>query len=174
MDGSNPWGDEREVLALLGSTLLVVQTAEHVLRAAMQLALPKGGVLHRAELERQTNDEARKTLGYFLGQLRRRVVVLPEFDAELSTFLADRNRLVHHLDSVEGFNIHTPEGRVVAEAFLLATSTKAARVISVFLALMSEWVDQVGMKVEVDREAVDEMIQFFDPVLSRLFANKPE
>jgi hypothetical protein len=79
MDDKNPWGEKREVLALLGATLMLVQTAEGVLKTCMTYALPKGGSLTLELLERQTAEEAKKTLGYFLDQLRRPADVLPEF-----------------------------------------------------------------------------------------------
>src|ERR1700744_1013441 len=95
-------GEQQDVLALLGATLLIVQTAESVLRTCMTYALPKGGAITTVEdLERQTAEEAKKTLGYFLSQLRYRVDVEPQFDAELSDFLDLRNQMIHHLNKVD-------------------------------------------------------------------------
>ena len=162
------------MLALLGATLLVVQAAERTLKWCMTYALPKGGVLTAESLERQTAEEAKKTLGYFLGQLRHRVAVQPEFDAELSEFLERRNRLVHHLDSVEGLNFNTPEGRAVADIFTRTTATNAARVFNVFTGLMRDWAEQIGTEVEVNSDAFEEINSIYRPMLNELFAEKPD
>ena len=178
MNEKNPWGEQREVLALLGATLRLVQMAECTLRACMTYALPKGGVITAETLEKQTAEEAKKTLGYFLGQLRRRVVVQPEFDIELSDFLDLRNRLVHHLDSVEGIGFATPEGRAVADAFIRTTATKSVHIIKVFTGLIRSWAEQVGIQVEMPDEfsqnVFEEIDTIYKPMVEELFSDKSD
>jgi hypothetical protein len=174
MDDVNPWGEKQEVLALLGATLLVVQMAERTLKSCMALALPRGGINTAESLERQTAEEAKKTLGYFLGQLRHRVTVQPEFDAVLAEFLDRRNRLVHHLNSVEGLNLRTPEGRAVADIFIRTTATIAVRIINVFMGLMRAWAEQVAIEIEVNSDAFEEIDSIYKPMVSELFTEKPD
>jgi hypothetical protein len=171
----NPWGEQREVLALLGATLRMVQMAERMLRACMTYALPKGGVTTADTLEEQTTEEAKKTLGYFLGQLRRRVDVEPGFDIELSDFLDLRNRLVHDLDSVEGIDFATLEGRVIADAFIRTTATKSVHIIKVFTGLLRSWAEQVGIQVEMPDKfganVFDEIDTIYKPMVEELFSD---
>jgi hypothetical protein len=172
MSDNNPWGDRQEVLTLLGATLLMVQSAERMLKACMTLALPKGGALTLAEYERQTTEEAKKTLGYFLTQLRHRVDVHPKLDTELSEFLELRNRLVHNLDAVEGLDFGTPEGRAVADAFIRKTATKAAYIINIFTGLMRAWCEQVGIDIPVSQDAFEEIDSIYKPMVNEFFKAK--
>jgi hypothetical protein len=174
VNDTNPWGDRRDVLAFLGATLLMVQTAERMLKSCMTFALPKGNVLTIEQYEKQTAEEAKKTLGYFLTQLRLRVDVHPKFDAELSEFLELRNCLVHHLDTVEGLDFGTPEGRAVAQVFLGTTASKAVYVINVFTGLMRAWSEQVGIEVEVSRDAFEEIDAIYKPMVNELFKEKAD
>src|ERR1700677_2179872 len=109
----------QEVLAAMGATLLLVQLAERVVQGAMRWALPRHGIRTLEDLERQTAEEAKKTLGYFLDQLRRRASVEEQFDADLHEFLDKRNTFAHNLASVEGLNFDTVDGLDVASNFVL-------------------------------------------------------
>ena len=104
----------QEVLATIGATLLLVQSAEKIVQGCMRWTLPRQGITTLEDLERQTAEEAKKTLGYFLDQLRRRAAVEELFDADLKEFLEKRNTFVHHLSSVADLNLETVEGLDVA------------------------------------------------------------
>jgi hypothetical protein len=136
----------------------------------MTYVLPKDGKITVESLERQTAEEAKKTLGYFLGQLRRRVPVQAGFDAELSEFLELRNKLVHHLYEVEGLNFATPEGREVAEAFILKACVKTMHITLIFVSLIQLWVDHVGLSSEdQDKEFLSELRNSYMPMLNSIF-----
>ena len=172
-DVDNPWGETREVFALFGATLLLVQTAERVMRTCLKYALPKGGVLTADLLERQTTEEAKKTLGWFIGQLRRRIVVLPEFDAELADFLDQRNQFVHHLDTLKGIDFETQNGRAVAGLFAQRLATKAVHVTKVFTGFLRSWAEQIGMEDGIDEsEYLAEIDSIYKPRLAEFFADR--
>jgi hypothetical protein len=173
VNDANHWGDRQEVLTLLGATLLLVQMAERTLKSCMTFAIQKEDGLTIERYERQTAEEAKKTLGYFLTQLRRRVDVHPKFDAELSDFLEFRNRLVHDLDAVNGLSFGTPEGRAVAQEFILATAAKANYVTSVFMGLIRAWAEDVGIEVEVgQKDAFAEIDAIYKPLVDEIFWEK--
>jgi hypothetical protein len=58
----------------------------------------------------QSNTEQKKTLGYFLAELRKRVDLDVHFDRTLAEFLRRRNLLAHHLSDLPGWNTDTAHG----------------------------------------------------------------
>src|SRR5690348_2290643 len=85
---------QQAALALIGGALLLVQTAESAIKACMTYALPKHSPLTLKALQQQQGDERKRTLGYFLHELRKRADINASFDVELGRFLEDRNTLV--------------------------------------------------------------------------------
>jgi len=78
--------DQQDLLARIGAAVVLARTAEQLIRLVMTFVLQKDSPLTVEKIERQSRDERRKTLGYFLAQLRRRADLDPEFDALLDAF----------------------------------------------------------------------------------------
>jgi hypothetical protein len=64
--------------------------------------------------EHQELLETRKTLGYFVGELKKRVGLDAGFEALIDEFLERRNAFVHGLFDVPGFATETDKGLAVA------------------------------------------------------------
>jgi hypothetical protein len=165
----------QEVLAAVGVTLLSVQSAEKVVQGSMRWALPRQGITTLEDLERQTAEEAKKTLGYFLDQLRRRAFVEEQFDADLKEFLQKRNTFAHDLVSVEGINFNTIDGLGVANTFLFRLTSLPIHVTRVFMGLIRLWQQQIGMKDDfADNEFFRHIDEEYRPLAEKTFFRKPQ
>jgi hypothetical protein len=166
----------RDTLALLGSGLIVVQAVEHLLAKCMSMALPKTANITREVFQKQSAEEAKRTLGQLLIQLRLRIVVKPEFDAALMKFLDLRNSLVHRIQEVEGIDFHTPQGRAVARAFIETVIDKGRFLIKIFSGLLRAWAQQVGLKLTDDdpqRDYYREIDALYQSQIHELLESKP-
>lgn len=166
--------DKEATLARVGETLLMVQNAEASLRFVMTFVIQQGGQgMDLAKYEAQTKAERRKTIGYFVSQLRRRVDVEPTTDARLSTFLDMRNLFVHKLDEVPGWGLDDQASLAASNDFLtdlLATSFY----IYLWLAGISKsWARQVGVTTKYDDEEIIRIIdEHFVPLAEWSLAPK--
>ena len=61
-----------DLMARIGAALLSVQVTERALRLITTFVFQKSGLTTAEQLIAQTNAEQRKTLGYFLAELRKR------------------------------------------------------------------------------------------------------
>jgi hypothetical protein len=133
------------MLAVIGSALLAVQTVEMTIKACLTYVLPKDGVLSLEAIEHQRHQERRKTLGYFLAELRKRVDVNASFDTELDDFLEKRNLLAHRLREVPGVDLNTERGCGAAIFFAAELVKLSKRVNSVLSGFLRAWQKQVGL-----------------------------
>lgn len=134
-----------EVLMNIAVALLLMQTAEKAIRLCMTLVLQKDSPLTLEKLEAQTHSERKKTLGYFLIELRKRVDLDEDFSTKLEQLLEDRNVLAHSLEDIPGWSLETDEGRAVALVFLTRCINEAWDVTKTFAALTMAWQKQIGM-----------------------------
>jgi hypothetical protein len=130
-----------ELLSRLGLCLLQLQATEHVIRLIIQLVLPPTR-LSLEKLEALEEKERTKNLGYFLGQLRMRAEIDPDFDKVLKDFLKDRNTLIHNLNEVQGWDLNTEEGWKICNAWLDGFYSRADHVLKVFSGLVRAWEEQ--------------------------------
>jgi len=131
--------DERDILAAMGVALLLIQTTEQLLRLCITFVLQKQSPLTLEALERQEKAERKKTLGYFIGELRKRAALQDDLDLLLDEFLEDRNTFVHHVSNVQGWDIRTENGRVVCSAFVGGLIRRTETIMKIFLGLTRAW-----------------------------------
>src|SRR6266478_866662 len=70
--------EEKKLLEAIGLALLSIQAAEKMITFCLTFVIQKNSPLTLESLERQESEERKKTLGYFLGQLRERAGVNPD------------------------------------------------------------------------------------------------
>jgi hypothetical protein len=101
-----------DLMVRVGTTLLNVQITERALRFITTFVLQKSSPITAEQIIAQSNAEQKKTLGYFLAELRKRVDLDVHFDRTFAEFLRRRNLLAHHLSDLPGWkptprtNIH--------------------------------------------------------------------
>ena len=131
----------------MGLALVLVQSAEQLIRSCMTYVLQKDSPLTIEKLEKQTREERKKTLGYFLGELRNRADLDEHFDALLEAFLEERNILVHSVDDIPGWNLSTVEGRKIARAFVESFILKTVEILKIFMGLLRSWQEEAEFDV---------------------------
>ena len=141
--------EQKDLLMRIGFALILVQSAEQHIRFCMTYVLQKDSPLTLAKFEKQTKEERRKTLGYFMNELRKRADLDENFGALLEEFLEERNILVHSLDDIPGWSLQTTEGRKIASAFVNSFIGKAIEVLKVFMGLFRSWQEQANIDVSV-------------------------
>jgi hypothetical protein len=86
--------------------------------------LQKSSPITAEQIIAQSNAEQKKTLGYFLAELRKRVDLDVHFDRTLAEFLRRRNLLAHHLSDLLGWNT-TPRTEYTSDAALSTNSIRS-------------------------------------------------
>ena len=172
--GSRKGSDKETTLARVGETLLMVQDVEASLRFVMTFVIQQGEEeMDLARYETQTRAERKKTIGYFLSQLRRRVDVEPTTDARLSAFLDMRNLFVHKLDEVPGWGLDDEASLAASNDFLTDLLATSFYIYLWLAGITKSWARQVGMTTKYDDEEIVRMIdEHFVPLAEWSLAPK--
>jgi hypothetical protein len=166
---------QNDALAAIGGALVIVQMAERMIKFCMQFVLPEDDeALTYEKLKSQEADEAKKTLGYFLGRLRQRVEVEALFDNQLREFLKMRNQLAHNLSEVPGLGFSEPKELEFEVKWGGKLSGLALHVRNVFMGLARAWQHQIGMREDIaENEFFQEIDTKFEPFVDQIFTAKP-
>lgn len=167
--------DQKDALATIGGALVIVQMAERMIKLCMQFVLQKDdGPLTLKKLESLRTEEARRTLGYFLTQLRQRAEIETAFDDQLREFLTLRNQLAHNLSDVPGLGFEQPAEIEFTIEWANKLSSLAAHVLKVFMGLTRAWQSGIGMRDDfADNEFFQEIDTTFQPLVDQVFMAKP-
>jgi hypothetical protein len=169
----NGLSEHQQALALLGGVLLTLQSAEQIVKLCMTYVFPKECNPTLEQIEAQKSEEAKKTLGYFLGQLRKRAAIDSAFDETLREFLLLRNQFIHNLNTVQGFGFDTPEEIAVVVSYTGRLFTLAREVHGVFLGAARAWQDQVGINTDLpDHEFFEHIDLVYKPLAGTLLVPK--
>jgi hypothetical protein len=96
------------------------------------------------QLVAQSESERKRTLGYFLAELRKRAELDQHFDAALAEFLRRRNILAHRLSDIPGWDAGTHQGIYVGRRFINELLEMNHEVLKVFAGLVRAWQIQTG------------------------------
>lgn len=165
---------QKDTLAAIAVALLLAQTAERVIRLCMTFVLQKSSPLTLEALEHQQSAERRKTLGYFLAELRKRADLAIGFDRLLEDFLEKRNILVHDFGGRDEYSLNTAEGLAGANAFLRDMIRITEEVLKVFIGLVRAWQEQTGIGPEGGKgeRFFDEIEEAYKPLVDEVFFQK--
>jgi hypothetical protein len=140
---------QQRILAWIGVALVLLQTTEKIINLCLTFVFQKGSPLTLEDLERQQKKERKKTIGYFLGELRKRVDLDAKFDQTLRDFLNYRNIFIHNLDYVPGWDFDTPNGRQAAWQFISELNSLTETVLLTFSGFVRAWEKQIGMNAPI-------------------------
>lgn len=165
---------QKDTLATIAVALLLAQTAERVIKLCMTFVLQKASPLTFELLEHQERAERRKTLGYFLSELRKRADLSPGFDVLLEDFLEKRNILVHEFGGRDEYSLNSQEGLAGANAFLQDMIRKTEEVLKVFIGLVRAWQEQTGIGPGATNGEpfFDEIEAVYKPLVNEVFYRK--
>ena len=165
--------EQKDALAAIGGTLVVVQMAERMIKFCTGYVLLKDGSLSLEKLASHKVEESRRAVGHFLEQLRQRVQIEPAFDQHLRDFLDLRNKLAHNLSEVPGLGFQSSDEIAFTVNWAGKLSGLALHVHNVFMGLARAWQEQIGMRDDfADNESFQEIDAQFKPLVDRVFAAK--
>ncbi|MDR4468482.1 MAG: hypothetical protein MRJ68_09315 [Nitrospira sp.] len=165
---------QKEVLEAMGVALLMLQSAEKVIKLCTTLVLQKSSPLTLDLLQQQEESERTKTLGYFLSELRKRATVHESFDSLLTDFLKNRNDFIHDLSRVQNWDLDVGESSIEAKRFVFSLIKQTETVLKVFLGLVLAWQEQAGMSEPPcpDHQWFTEIESKYKPLVNDLFNEK--
>jgi hypothetical protein len=162
-----------DLMVRIGTTLLDVQVTERALRLVTTFVLQKSSPLTAEKLIAQTSAEQKKTLGYFLAELRKRADIDVHFDRTLAEFLRRRNQLAHNLSDLPGWNTDTFHGIYIARRFINELHEMNSVVLKVLTGLMRVWQAQGGFALpEIPGDFLKEVDEKYVPLIDNLFFAK--
>ena len=165
---------EKDLLMRMGVCLLLVQQAESLLRFCLTFVLQKQSPLTLELIESQKEAEKKKTLGFFLIELRKRADLDDRFDSMLSDFLTRRNQFVHNITDLEGWDRSTEAGQLVARNFIDTLTRQAIEISNTLTGLVMTWQKQTGFDVPVPKELEEIVGKYRDQVDSIFFEKSPD
>jgi hypothetical protein len=166
-------GLKSDLMARIGLALLHVQITERALRLITTFVLQKCDNIDAEQLIAQTNAEQKKTLGYFLAELRKRADLDVHFDRTLAEFLRRRNLLAHNISDLPGWNTDTAHGIYVGRCFINELLQMNNEVLKVFTGLIRAWQAQGGFALpDVPEELFQEIDAKYVPLVDNLFFAK--
>ena len=165
---------QKDTLAAMAVALLLIQTTERVIKLCMTFVLQRSSPLTWEVLQRQKKEERRKTLGYFLGELRKRADLDPGFDNLLEEFLEKRNILVHDFGGLDDYSLNSEAGLVAANTFVARMIQVTESVLLVFVGLTRAWQEQAGMQAGEggDHPLFAEVDKAYKPLVNDIFFRK--
>ena len=162
-----------DLLVRIGGALLDVQLTEQVLRLVTTYVLQKSDPITAEQILAQVSAEQKKTLGYFVSELRKRADIDVHFDRTLSEFLRRRNILAHNLSDIPGWDLGSSHGIYRGRIFLNELIELNAEVLKVFTGLVRAWEAHTGNKSELgDHPFFREVDERYVPLIGSLFFAK--
>lgn len=139
---------QKRVLVEIGMLVVTMQTTERLIASALTYAIPETRIRSIEDLSSAEERYSKQTLGKLVRQLKMRVEIDDDFTDVLHAFLQDRNSLIHDITRIPGFDLKTKAGLKSAEQFLDNLHANMVTVTKVFMSLLLEWSNQVGIRNE--------------------------
>ena len=135
---------QKELLTHVGLAMLTIQTTETALNVTVRVVFRRDSRVTLQRLEAQVEADRKRTLGYFITELRKRAELHPLFEEHLTRFLEMRNMLVHRISEIPGWDLSTDDGCRAGTAFAAELISRANKVAMVLAALMHQWQLDIG------------------------------
>lgn len=139
---------KNELLQAMGLAVLALQTTERAFRLCATIVLQRQE-LTLESLSAQEREEEKKTLGFFLQEIRKRADIHQTFDQLLSDFLKNRNAFIHDLDRVEAWDLSNESGIESSIAFIHKLLQQSDQVTQVLVGLICSWSEQTGLDISI-------------------------
>lgn len=123
-----------ELTSTMGQTLFKIQNAERVLKITLQW-LGADADVTLAGLEAREQSLQKRTLGQVIHLFKRHIAFADDFEAGMTTFVANRNIFAHDFLSLPGFSVNTDEEISVGIEFLRTLINQADLLAKVMLGL---------------------------------------
>lgn len=172
------FADRKDLCALIGLTLVELQSVEKILRSCMGVVFQDSS---GNPLEDLRNPKTRrKTIGQFLTVLRQKSQIDPKFDEILGNFLTHRNDFVHDLLGDRRMKLSSSLGRRNLRVFVALLRSETDTVGKAMMGFLMVWADPQKFadlsKVRVqfaEGSWLGDAEQIFAPHASKLVRPKP-
>jgi len=156
----------KDVLTLMGLVLLQLQTAEKLIRFCMTFVFQKNSSPLTIDiLKNQEQSERKKTIGFFLKELRKHVSIHESFDKLLVDFLNNRNDFIHDLSRVQNFDLYSSDNAQEAKQFLYTLFGQTDKVVKVFSGLIMSWQEQcMPNSIQFTQKKLSENTELFSEI----------
>jgi hypothetical protein len=145
--------DQNNTLATIGLLVVLSQTVERMLNMLLTFVIQDGEPLTYERLMRLDETHHKKTLGFFIREMRKRASFEDTLDATLERFLKSRNQLIHHFGEVPGSELATEADLEAIGIFLHQLYSDLSSVLVFCGALIHAWTQQSGVAKEITDEA---------------------
>jgi hypothetical protein len=130
---------EEVVLAEIGRTVLLIQPTEKLFNFIANFIIPDPPFTEEG-LTIWDPTKRDKTFGLVKSRLEKDGINFdPVFLDGLGKFIDDRNKLVHRVHEIPGWNLGTPEGRIEAFCFLKSLQARNVALHQVLMGLVMEY-----------------------------------
>ncbi|HCE43882.1 MAG TPA: hypothetical protein DET40_10075 [Lentisphaeria bacterium] len=141
--------DQEETLVVIGTLVIVTQSIEHTLNTLLKLVIQDGTPLTYERLMQLDVLHRKKTLGFFVKEMKKRAAFEASLDATLERFLENRNKLIHHFYEIPGNDLSTASDIALMNTFLVQL-LKDLEIVSVFCSsLLYAWSEQTGIAKDI-------------------------
>jgi len=146
-----------EFMSVVGQTLLQIQMTEQALkRLATQFLRVKD--MPWEQILASNEKERRKTLGYFLRELRKNTPVRSDFDKTLTEFLEARNLFVHNFASVPNFSLNDDAGIEAGLDFVRTLNHQTVFIRNIFMGLIRIMMGEDNLKDGIGPDVTEDQI----------------
>lgn len=164
-----------DIYSLIGAALVQIQFLESLMKFCTTYVIQNGESIDFEGITKLEKQEKKKTLGYFIGQVKSRAEVHPNLLELLESFLDNRNLLVHNVDSIPSWDLETVEGTKAAKIFVSNLIRQTHVLTKIFNTLVIAWQHQEGFEIELnesDELALDHLQTEYLPIIDELFMKK--
>jgi hypothetical protein len=155
--------EDKDVLVMIGVSVIVAQTVEKAFEICLTHVIPKIEITCLDDLDRSIRMHNKDTLGNFIKHLKKRVDIDENFDTFLSDYLFDRNKIIHRVQDIDGWDISTIAGREAASNFLVKFILKSEELVKILTGFVFAWQEQKGFNVPTPEDSD----WFFDDIKTK-------
>jgi hypothetical protein len=121
-----------ELTSRMGLALFKVQSAELSLKLCITWLGAESNITLE-QLEAREQSLQKKTLGFFIRELKAKIEFDPIFENTLVQFLRDRNLFAHELREVPGFSLNTDMEILAGIAFVKSLTDRATAITRIVM-----------------------------------------
>jgi hypothetical protein len=143
---------DEEVLLLIGSLLINIQSAERIIDVSIAWALADHSLKTTDDLFRLEEGQRRRTIGQLFSHIKKNNELDENVNLLFERFLDHRNIFVHRLRDVPGFDLDTTEGLKAAQSFLTTVVFETQTVIEVFSVFIHQKIEAEGLLPEMSKK----------------------
>lgn len=144
--------EDKDVLVMIGVSVIASQTVEKAFETCLTYVIPGIKITCLDDLDRSIRMHNKNTLGKFIKNLRSRVDVDEGFDVFLSDYLSDRNKIIHRMHDIAGWNTSTSSGREVASNFLAKFILQSEELLKILTGFIFAWQEQKGFNIPTPKD----------------------